>query len=411
MRYLMLLMMICPTFLWAQSTVQPQVSAEDPSEPVIVGQPAIVRIKVLVPTYMPSPPVFPSLEQENLLVRLPERASGPISETVDGETWSGVQRSYRLYPLQPGTVEFGAQDVAVTYADPTTNAPIEISVPLPKMALTAIVPDAARDLDPLILATEFTVEQQIDGETEMDNGAAITRRLTAKISGTTPLIVPELIPDIQDPLLRSYLKEPRFIETEDRGVLSGQRVDENVYLAQQGGQTQLPPISIQWYNLDSKQVETIEIDPVALTLAPPKWQPPDARTILTYVIWTTGLGLLLWAAYRQFSPRLRQWNKRRHDRYHQSANYALQRLKKALQDNDLPAAYSALDLWKSRSSTPANAASLEDLLVQIGAVRYSAHDEMSSEPWATALAELKNLNRSEARSNHPLPPLNPFGQH
>lgn len=407
MRYLVFLMLFLPMQLLAQTSIKPKVTAEVPTDPVTVGQPAIVRIKVLVPTFMPSPPVFPSLEQENLLVRLPERASGPISETVDGETWSGVQRSYRLYPLKAGPVAFGKQEVIVTFADPETNAPTQVNVPLPEMALDAIVPEGARDLDPLILATGFTVDQQIDGSTDMENGAAITRRLTAKIAGTTPFLVPELIPEMQDPLLSAYPKEPRFTESEDRGVLSGQRVDEVVYLAQQGGQTQLPPITIQWFNLGTNQVETIDIGAVDLTLAAPKWQPPDVGTILNLIAWAAGLALVLWATARFLGPGIKSWQQTRHEKYQASPDYALNSLKKALQAHDISLAYSALETWKLRSENPEQSIGLENQLAIIGAARYSSRNDPKPDAWAAALSELNVMKEAAHSTRNPLPPLNP----
>ncbi|NOD91413.1 hypothetical protein GS636_01275 [Ruegeria sp. HKCCD4884] len=407
MRYLALLMLLIPTELFAQTGVQPQVTAETPTEPVIVGQPAIVRIKVLVPTFMPSPPVLPSLEQENLLVRLPERASGPVSETVEGETWSGVQRSYRLYPLSAGEIAFGAQDVVVTFADPETNAPVQVSVPLPDLTLNAVVPEGARDLDPLIIATGLTVDQQIDGDPNMENGGLITRRLTAKISGTTPFLVPELIPGNPDPLLRAYPKEPRFTENEDRGVLSGQRVDEVVYLAQDGGQTQLPPISIRWYNLDSNQVETIDIAPVDLTLARPQWQPPDTEIILRFAVWLAAFALFLWLTIRFLRPRVDRLRQLRRDAFLASPDFALGELKNSLQDHDIAAAYTALEMWKSRSGMASQTTSLDQHLAQIGAARYSAHPDTKTEDWAAALSALASLKQSAQSPANPLPPLNP----
>ena len=51
MRYLIFLILIFPAQLGAQTGVQPQVTAEAPTDPVTVGQPAIVRIKILVPHF------------------------------------------------------------------------------------------------------------------------------------------------------------------------------------------------------------------------------------------------------------------------------------------------------------------------------------------------------------------------
>lgn len=284
-------------------------------------------------------------------------------------------------------------------------------MPLPDLTLNAVVPEGARDLDPLIIATGLTVDQQIDGDTDMENGGSITRRLTAKISGTTPFLVPELIPDNPDPLLRAYPKEPRFTENEDRGVLSGQRVDEVVYLAQDGGQTQLPSITIRWYNLDGDQVETINIDPVDLTLARPKWQPPDTETILRFAVWLAAFSLFIWLAIRFLRPRVDRWRQVRWDAFLSSPDYALGELKKALQDHDIAAAYAALEMWKSRCGMASQTTSLDQHLAQIGAARYAAHPDTKTEDWAAALSALASLKQSAQAPANPLPPLNPAAQH
>ncbi|UWR04791.1 hypothetical protein K3740_08980 [Ruegeria conchae] len=409
MRYVtfFILFLALPVFAQNNDATAPQVSVEAPDEPVIVGQPAIVRIKVLVPTFMPQPPVFPSLEQQNLVVRLPERASGPISETVNGATWSGVQRSYRLYPLATGPVAFDSQEVVVTYADPQTNDPIQVSLALPPVQLSAEIPEGARGLDPLIIANGFSLQQQIEGTTDMQAGDAITRDLSAQISGTTPLLIPVLTPHEQDPLLRAYPTEPRITETEDRGVLSGQRMEKTVYIAQEGGQTRLPAVSIDWFNLQTKQIETASVPATELTLVPPKWQPPDIETLAKAAFWIAIVVLALWAAVRSLRPRYQRWKDKRHSRYLASEEYAAEALRAALRARDLSAAYDAIELWKERSLQPERAAPLESSLTQIGAERYSKKSQIGFEDWSAVMRNLNALNNSSRPKPGVLPPLNP----
>lgn len=410
MRYLVFLMLIAlPSAVASQENLpgQPLITLDVPEQDVIVGQPAIVRLKVLVPTFMPSPPVFPSLEQENLLVRLPERASGPISETVNGETWSGVQRSYRLYPLSAGQIAFDAQDVGVTFADPETNDAVQVKVPLPPITLNAVVPDGARGLDPMIIATGFDLKQEVEGDTEMQSGGAITRRLTTTISGTTPILIPALIPDTQDPLLRSYPKEPQFTETEDRSILSGQRVDETTYLARAGGQTQLPPITVQWYNLETDQIETIDLAAIELHLAAPKRGRPSVETITKSVALVALVTLAIWAALRWGMPRIRNWNDARKRIYNASPEFAVEQLRRALRNADLSGAYSSLELWKTRSGDSKHAAQLEAQLAQIGATRYRSKGTGTTADWSAALLALDTLVKTPRDVKNPLPPLNP----
>ncbi|CUJ94746.1 hypothetical protein RUE5091_01454 [Ruegeria denitrificans] len=409
MRRLLTLLLLLPCAALSQgtATIQPQITVEAPTEDVIVGQSAMVRIKVLVPTFMPSPPVFPSLEQENLLVRLPERASGPVSESVSGETWSGVQRSYRVYPLVAGQIDLGIADMTVTFADPETNTPTQVSAQLSPITINAVVPEGAASLNPLIIATGFELDQEIEGATEMQAGDAITRRLTARITGTSPILVPELIPENQDTLLRSYPKEPRLTETEDRGTLSGQRTDEVVYLAQGGGQTQLPPVSIQWYNLTTNAVETVEVPGVDLALTAPKTDPLTTDKLIEYAFWAGLAAFVTWAFMRWGTPRFRQWKDARRQAFQASPEYALTQLRHALQAHDLSGTYSALEIWKLRCSDPQGYKALEEQLERIGAARYSSETIQVTSDWSAAISTLNGLKGAHQDRTQPLPPLNP----
>ncbi len=410
MRYVLILILaLVPSVAFSQAspTIQPLVSVDTPEGEVIVGQSAIIRIKVLVPTYMPSPPIFPALEQENLLVRLPERASGPVSETIDGETWSGVQRSYRLYPLRSGTIDLGQLDIAVTFADPDSNEPVEVTVSLPQTTINAVVPKEASTLNPLIIATGFTVEQELEGAPELQAGGSITRRLTARISGTTPILIPALIPVNQDELLRAYPKEPRFVESEDRGVLSGQRIDEVVYLAQSGGTTQLPAVVFEWFNLATNQIETIQVPAVDLKLQAPERAPRDPQDVLTALAWLALIGVLAWLGLRWAVPCFRDVREARRRAYQASSQFAFVQLRHAVKSQDLSAAYSALELWKNRSENKTELSVIEAALTQIGASLYAPNSTEQKADWSAAIAALDHLKNTPRNDTSPLPPLNP----
>ncbi len=416
MKYLLVFILIfSPSATWAQTSgitegIAPQVSVEAPTEDTVVGQPAIVRIKVLVPTYMPKPPVFPTLEQENLLVRLPERASGPVSDSVGGETWSGVQRSYRIYPLSPGSFDLGDQSIKVTFADPQTNEPIEASVDLPPIAISAVVPPEARNLDPLIIADDFQIEQQIDGATNMNVGNAITRQLTASIAGTSPIMIPELLSNFTDPLLRQYPKEPKVQETEDRGTLSGTRVETVVYVAQDGGQTKLSEISIDWYNLRTGNVETATIGPVDLDLAAPVATKMSADAMMRYLVVLCLAIVAIWLFLHFAVPPLKKRRKAKHQVHLASADWARDQLEIALKAKDLNGAYTALETLKFRSSPELDVSDIEERLTHIGAARYGAEGTEKEADWAAAIACLSVIKQRRHHNTQYLPPLNPSAQ-
>ncbi len=210
----------------AAPAVEPRITTELTPDTAVVGQPLVLRIKVLVPTWLPKPPAFPSLDAPNVIVRLPERASGPVSERIDGETWSGVSRAYRIYPMVPGEVTLPARTLTVIHADPETTQPVTYEARLDPIRFTATVPEAAAGLDPLILASDFTLEQTIEApDGALGQGDAASRAVTATIEGTSPLFIPGLIPAVESEAVRAYPKDPAIAEREDRGTLSGSRTD------------------------------------------------------------------------------------------------------------------------------------------------------------------------------------------
>ncbi len=305
-RWLMVLALMLP--LTARAQTGPQLSVELPEGEVIVGQPLTLRIKLLVPTWMPKPPVWPTLEVPSLLVRLPERASTPVSETINGETWSGISRAYRLYPLDLGGFEIPGQSLTVTYADPGKPDPIIAQIPLEAIHFQSVLPKGAEGLDPPIVASGLTLEQQIDGGPDLETGGAVTRVVTISIEGTTPILLPSLMPELPETLpeqpLRAYPKEPVVRESEQRGVLAGSRVETTTYVAQSGGQADLPAISLKWFNLESGKVETANVGFVSLTITAPPPPPPGPADYARWVAYGAGVLAIVWLFFRLVWPRI-----------------------------------------------------------------------------------------------------------
>ena len=110
-------------------------SRVDPDGPVTVGTPVEVTVTVLVPTYMPQPPVWPDLQISDAITRLPDRATHPVTQRIGQESWSGLSRTWEIVPQRPADFDLGSPTVRVTYADPATNAPIAAAVESPRHRL------------------------------------------------------------------------------------------------------------------------------------------------------------------------------------------------------------------------------------------------------------------------------------
>ncbi len=391
----------------------PRVVIELEETRTIVGQPLTVRIKALVPTFSPKPPEFPSMEVPGLLVRLPERASRPITERIDGETWSGVQRLYRLYPLQPGDFEIPAQTVRVTYAKPGGIEPIVEEIDTEALRFEAVVPTAAASLSPLIIAQSFELSQTLEVPDDLAVGDAIVRTVEARIGGTTAILIPQLIPLLESDALRTYPKEPVVSESEDNGRLSGSKTEAATYLVTAPGEATLGALHIDWFNLDTGQVETASVEGRSFTIAGEAASSATEALDWRQLVGSVAVGLLILWILRKTWPALVQKLAELKARWTSSEPYAFRTVMKAIRKRDLNLTYAALLQWLDHFPD-ASQNTLQPALERIGSKRFSnSLSEDSGDPWHALRVAVKTL-RSESRnaarrhSENALKPLNPF---
>ncbi len=244
----------------AEPAPYPIIKTELSAPAVVPGQLSVLKITLLVPTWMPKPPVLPDFDLPDLMVRLPERATLPISRRIEGQVWSGVSRSYHLYPLAPGDFSLPAQAVSITYADPQTRAPIVFEGSTEAVSVRARIPEAAKDLDPFIAATGFRISEKIEGDfSGLEAGDAIVRELKVETEGATPLMIPPILTQHALRGLSPYQREPRVIEVASLGATSGTRIEEVTYIVEAGGRFKLPAAELRWFNLNTGTIEIASV--------------------------------------------------------------------------------------------------------------------------------------------------------
>ncbi|MGX1099878.1 hypothetical protein [Amorphus sp. MBR-141] len=384
----------------------------------VPGQPLTLRLTVYVPTYLPKPLVWPSLEAPNLLVRLPERSTGPVSRQIDGDTWAGVSRRYLISPMVPGAFSLPPQEVVVTYADPRTNQPEQATLATAAIAFRGVVPEGAEGLEPFLAATGLSLDQTIEGEPgAMTPGDSVTRTVTARIAGTSAMFVPELLPDTTVPGVAAYPAAPVTADRDERGTLSGERTESITYVAEGGGRGEAAAISLDWYNLTSGKVETATADGFAIAVEGPPAEaglPRDWRAIgraagAALVV----IALLAFLAVRLL-PRARRFVAARRKARLASEPHAFSQLRSVIARRDGRALYGALDLWAGRleGADPRRRPDVSSALTAIGAARYgTAGQDGDMQAWAM-LSQALAAARRDARRHRaasPLPPLNPAG--
>ena len=274
-------------------------------ESVLVGQPVQFRLTVLGPTWFPTPPVYPAFEQVNLATRLPPNSSFPTSERIDGENWSGIVRDYQLFPQAAGEYAIGGQSIRVTWADPETREPRHTDVPVPVAQLTAMVPEGAETLDPYLGSPRVTLEQTVEGETEaLMAGDALVRTVTATAADLPSMFLPPILYSPPQDGISVYPKNAVLDEQSDNrsGALTSRRIETATYVFDRGGTYILPALELQWWNTDTRSIESATVPAVSVSVSgaavasEAEQQNPTAIDWMTWVLVLATLTVLLLAS-------------------------------------------------------------------------------------------------------------------
>ena len=404
--------------LQAQETKTPLVEVTFDETEVFPGQPLSLRLTVLVPTYLPKPVVFPSFEAPNLMVRLPEGATGPASRRIGSETWSGVTRRYHLSPMIAGSFTIPPQEIRIAWADPDTGAAREdVALTLP-IAFSGVVPEGAEGLDPFLAAEALTMSQEVTGlEGTLKPGDSVIRTVTAEIVGTSPMFLPPLLPAHQIQGLAAYPSEPIVAEQDQRSRLSGTRSESVTLIAESGGAGSAPPVSFRWYNLKTGKVETASIDGFDLRVDAPvaaDGPPLDRRLwVLVGVSGSIAAGLLFLGLHF-LRPRLRSYLAHRAAARLASEEWAFNEVRRRIAAGDFDGVSKGLDLWAARcpGQDPRSDSDLNLAVTALGAARYGKQPTAEGDAWSrldAALPTVRRLAISQSKAGSLLPPLNPHG--
>lgn len=254
------------TLAWgvAIAQEQPVVRLTVSPESVAVGEAAQMRVTVLVPTWFPKPPEFPSFELNNAVTQLPPNSSHPTSERVGRETWSGITRNYRVYPLLNASYRLGGQTMRITYANPGAN-PTAVDVTVPEATLRATVPAGAESLDPYVAGRKLTLTREIDGDLDnLEAGDAVVIRTVAELDGLPAMFLPPVSPEMAFDGVSTYADEP---VVEDGDI--ARRTETVTMVFEAGGDFMLPPIELRWWDMGSEKIRTASVPAQPISVAGP----------------------------------------------------------------------------------------------------------------------------------------------
>jgi BatD DUF11 like domain len=101
----------------APAAAQPRVRVEiDAKDPILVGQEVRVNVTVLAPNFFLSSPQFPTFDIAGAVVTLLDENALNTTETIDGEIYAGIRRSYAITPRRAGTFTLPPVQITFRYA-------------------------------------------------------------------------------------------------------------------------------------------------------------------------------------------------------------------------------------------------------------------------------------------------------
>ncbi len=236
-------------------------TAVEPEDHVLVGQKIKFTIDVFAKDAWASLPQLPQIEIQGSIVYLPSGQSLRLSETIDGDSYTGQRYQWWVYPRRPGTVSIKSIDVEVNQKSFGVNAESIIhSTQTKPLKLNATYPEGIRSADDLVCAESLQVSDTWNpiATEPLKIGDGLTRTISRTISGAPGMLLPNLSPENIEGI-EAYPKQPEVSDTSNRGSLMGRRTDAVTYVFKTSGSFTFPAQEFIWWNESAKQLETVEL--------------------------------------------------------------------------------------------------------------------------------------------------------
>ncbi|MET3654831.1 BatD family protein [Dyella japonica] len=416
--------------------VQVRVHAE-PSNTLMQGETARIAVDVLTPDFFTDAPVLPELHVDGAYLSLSDETPGHLVETVNGETWSGVSRTYLITPLMSGDVEIPSFQITAHLGAERTPVNVQTQ-PLSLKVRALILPAGVTEA---LIASSVKITQTItpqDGGLHV--GDTVTRRIEITADGAPAMMLP---PTVFAPVdgLTLYAASPVTRDAVDNhgGFVGGDRVDTASYVIEHRGHYSLPPVTVRWMDSRTRQWRESTVAEVRFhawwgSPDKPRFALPQRGFMPRMVGWLSsdaGLAVLLlivlaWLAWRFRDMGERWWHRWQAWRYRRrhSEAAAFRAVRRQRHETSAATMAATVDAWIRRAAddgAPASVSAwasrygdaalhgqwsgLQDALYGQGASAWSASSLIDA--LASARERWKH-SRRRWRHRAALPPLNPF---
>ena len=239
-----------------------------PVEGILVGEKMTLYVEVLTSTWFPQPVRFPDSIESASAVAIASKSGSSISDRIDGASFAGVSRRYDFYPFAPGPFSTPPVEVTVVVALDNAQPSPEITLTVPPRTLEVHLPAEAAGLGLVIASPSLEVEETFAPETEAVRvGDAIERSVRLTVQDSVSMLLPRI--DLTGPEgVATYAEAPRQKDTDDRGRVSGERLDRVTYVFERQGTFVLPAVELHWWDSSSGRLRTESLAAREVIVAP-----------------------------------------------------------------------------------------------------------------------------------------------
>ncbi|WP_047515543.1 BatD family protein [Vibrio harveyi] len=226
-----------------------------------VNEQVILYIEVATPRWFTGGTRIDSVEIPNVIAKQRNQLATNYTERKGGQTWSRQRWEITLYPQASGQFVIPPVAVGVQVSAPDGSKvagtlytqPIKFEASMPSGLLS--------DESAWFTATKVSVDQKwTTSNDELKVGDAITRTITINAQDSLSVLLPDLLSNDSTASYQAYPQPNRLDDKQTRGDYQSSRIEESVYVIQQGGEFTLPEHTFQWWNSQSKQLETVVIE-------------------------------------------------------------------------------------------------------------------------------------------------------
>ncbi|WP_182027362.1 BatD family protein [Vibrio rotiferianus] len=226
-----------------------------------VNEQVILYIEVATPRWFTGGTRIGSVEIPNVIAKQRNQLATNYTERKGGQTWSRQRWEITLYPQASGQFVIPPVAVGVQVSAPDGSKvagtlytqPIKFEASMPSGLLS--------DDSAWFTATKVSVDQKwTTSNDELKVGDAITRTITINAQDSLSVLLPDLLSNDSTASYQAYPQPNRLDDKQTRGDYQSSRIEESVYVIQQGGEFTLPEHKFQWWNSKSKALETVVIE-------------------------------------------------------------------------------------------------------------------------------------------------------